>query len=432
MVFLRLVNSMYYDSTYICLALATLLAAAFFGGMEIVFLTANKLKIELDKKQGVFASGITGHFSQNPRTFVAAMLIGQQLSFVLYTYAGWQITKGYLLTQIYAPYLTFIVVLALFVLLFLCFAEFVPKAFFAHNPNRWLNVFVLPLALFYGLFFPLSLLVAGTSSLTRKLFKNQTDTQEEDADFGRIDLNEYIEQATGNTGHTKDIDHEIEIFRNALDFSSVKARDCLVPRNEIVAIEITDSISNLQKLFIETRLSKIMVYRESIDHIIGYVHSFELFKKPEHIQHILRPVSFIPEPMPANEILELFIKQKRNMVVVVDEFGGTAGIITMEDIVEEIFGEIEDEHDKSEDTDKIISEGIYELSARLEIDYLNKKYNLNLPVNNDEYDTLGGLILFLAGDIPEEYARIETGNYALIPMAVNKKMIEMVRLEVLN
>lgn len=421
------------DPSFILIGSIALITSLFFGGMEIVFLTANKLKIELDKKQGVFASGITSYFGQSPRTFVATMLIGQQLSFVLYIYAVWNITKSFILTQTEGPYLIAIVALLLFVLLFLCFAEFIPKALFAHNPNRWLSMFSLPLALFFGIFYPLSLIVTGVSSATRRIFKSQTDTpKEDDADFGRIDLNEYIEQATGNIDQTKDIDHEIQIFRNALDFSSVKARDCLVPRNEIVAIEITDTVTNLQKLFIETRLSKVMVYRESIDHIIGYVHSFELFRKPEHIQHVLRPVSFIPEPMPANEILELFIKQKRHMVVVVDEFGGTSGIITMEDIVEEIFGEIEDEHDKSENTESLISEGVYEFSARLEIDYLNQQYNLHLPVNNDEYDTLGGLILFLTGDIPEENTRIETENCVLIPMTVNEKMIEMVRLEVLD
>lgn len=411
------------------MALVALLCATFFGGMEILFLAANKLKIELDKKQGVFAAGIISHFNQVPRLFTATLLIGQQLSFVLFTYAWWKVSNPVLHQFVGSPFAWIVLFLLLYTLLFLTFAEFIPKALFAHNPNRWLNWFAVPLGLCYLVFFPLSIVVTGISSLFRKISSFRKPKDESELDFGRIDLNEYLEQATGNIDPAKDIDHEIRIFQNALDFSSVKARDCLIPRNEIIAIEITDSIMNLQKLFIATRLSKIMVYRESIDHIIGYAHSFELFKKPQHIQHILRPVSFIPEPMPANEILELFIKQKRNVVVVVDEFGGTAGIITMEDIVEEIFGEIEDEHDKSENHEAQLEGGVYEFSARMEIDLINHKYDLHLPVNNEEYDTLGGLILYTVGDIPEEGTRIEAEDYVLTPVKVSEKMIELVRLE---
>ncbi|MFN0032563.1 MAG: hemolysin family protein, partial [Flavobacteriales bacterium] len=201
-------------------------------------------------------------------------------------------------------------------------------------------------------------------------------------------------------------------------------------RNEIVAAEITDSIASLHKLFMETRLSKILIYRDTADHMIGYVHSFDLFKKPEHIQHVLRPVAIIPEPMPANEILELFIKQKKNMAVVVDEYGGTAGIVTMEDIVEEIFGEIEDEHDKDEGVEKQVSENEFLFAARLEVDYLNEKYNLNLPANDAQYDTLGGLILHLHGDIPEEGERIIHDHLTLIPTVVSEKRVEQVKVTI--
>lgn len=398
----------------------------------MVFVSANKLKIELDRKQGVFASRITSHLSQSPRSFVAAMLIGQQFTFILLVYLVWQITAPFLIIHNAQTWAIILPLLLGFVILFLCFVEFIPRALFVQNPNRWLNLFVLPIFFFYLLFYPLSLLVRGVSFIVSKIFPSSLPNKNEDPDFDRIDLNEFLQQATGYVNQSKDIDHEIQIFRNALDFSKVKARDCLVPRNEIIAIEITDSVKNLQSLFIETHVSKILVYKESIDHIIGYVHSFELFRKPEHIQHILRPVLFIPEPMPANEILELFIKQKRNMVVVVDEFGGTAGIITMEDIVEEIFGEIDDEHDKSENIERILDNGVFEFSARLEIDYLNEKYKLDLPINNSEYDTLGGLILFLAREIPEENIRIETEDYVLIPVNVNQKMIETVRIEPLG
>jgi CBS domain containing-hemolysin-like protein len=311
----------------------------------------------------------------------------------------------------------------------LVFAEFIPKALFSINPNRWLNTFAIPLAIWYGFFYIFARVVTFLSDMFLRIMVKKEPT-EEDVEFGRIDLDNYLEQATGNIDHSKDIDLEIQIFQNALDFSNVKARDCLVPRNEIVAVEITDSIDSLKQRFIETRLSKILVYRDSIDHIIGYVHSFELFKKPDHIQHVLRPVAIIPEPMPANEILELFIKQKKNMAVVVDEFGGTAGIITMEDIVEEIFGEIEDEHDKEDTVEKILGHDQYEFSARLEIDYINEKYNLGLPTNDEKYDTLGGLILHLFGDIPEEGEQITHEQFVFIPTMVSETKVEQVKITI--
>ncbi len=416
--------------THLLLFFLGLLFSFFFGGMEIIFITANKLKIELDRKQGVFASAITSRFNQHPKLFVASMLIGQHIAFLLYVFSFWQTIM--LLQHTYGYSLSWWVFIALFIVfawVFLCFSEFIPKSLFAYNPNRWLSILTIPTAIFYYAFYPIAWLIVAISSASGRLFRGQPIEKEKTSDLGRIALNEYIEQATGHRDLSKDFDHEIQIFRNALDFSNVKARDCLVPRNEIVAVEITDSIAELQTLFIETRLSKIMVYRESIDHIIGYVHSFELFKQPEHIQHVLLPVSFISEPTPAIDILELFIKQKRNVVVVVDEFGGTAGIITMEDIVEKIFGNIEDEHDKPDTTEVVLNENTYELSARLKIDYLNEKYNLQLPENNEKYDTLGGLILFLAGDIPDENIRLETPHATIIPLIVNEKMVEWVRIE---
>lgn len=415
-------------SHMILLFLFSLLLIAFFGGLEIVFATSNKLKIELDRKQKVFASELTSYFSHQPRFFTATILIGKFLFLITLIISFWQICENYLIGHIaYSHYLIPVLVFFVGSGLFVGFVELIPQFLFSHNPNRQFNL-LAPLALlFFIVFYPISLLITGISILFSKLFSSPTTEQLDKPEFGRIDLNEYFRQATETLDQTKNLDEEILIFQNALDFSKVKARDCLIPRNELAAIEITDTISNLQNLFVKTGLSKIIVYRESIDHIIGYVHSFELFRKPEHIQNILRPVSFIPEPMPAHEILELLIKQKRNVVVVVDEFGGTAGIITMEDVVEEIFGEIEDEHDKKENAEKTISEGVYEFSARLEIDYLNTKYGLTLPVDNDEYDTLGGLILHLAGDIPEENQELEVGGFTLIPLTVNEKRVESVR-----
>ena len=403
--------------------------------MEIAFITANKLKIELDKKQGVFASHIIGHFINKPKLFIATMLIGNNAALVVYGIFMGEVIEHSILSSFPAfahSIGEFGVVLTqtiLSTIIVLVFAEFIPKAIFSINPNRWLNMMAIPLAVWYGVLYAFAWIVTGISDMFIRLVVRK-EIKDEEVEFGRIDLDHYLEQATGNIDQSKAIDHEIQIFQNALDFSNLKARDCLVPRNEIVAIDITDSIENVKKRFIETRLSKILVYRDSIDHIIGYVHSYELFKKPGHIQHILRPISIIPEPMQAYEILEMFIKQKKQVAVVVDEFGGTAGMITMEDIVEEIFGEIEDEHDKEETTEIQHADGSFDFSARLDIDYINNKYNLELPENQEAYDTLGGLLLFLRGDIPEENETITCGSYTFTPLKVSETRIELVKIDV--
>ncbi len=420
------------DSYWPLIIFLSLLASAFSSGLEIAFITANKLKIELDKKQGVFASNIIGHFINKPKLFIATMLIGNNAALVVYgLYMGEVIEHSiiYNFPSFQAAVGEFGLVFTqtiLSTIIVLVFAEFIPKAIFSINPNRWLNMLAVPLAIWYGILYLFAWIITGISDLFIRIVVRR-EIRDEEVQFGRIDLDHYLEQATGNIDQSKAIDHEIQIFQNALDFSNLKARDCLVPRNEIVAIEITDSIENLRKRFIETRLSKILVFRENIDHIIGYVHSYELFKKPAHIQHILRPISIIPEPMQAYEILELFIKQKKQVAVVVDEFGGTAGMITMEDIVEEIFGEIEDEHDKEENTEIQHADGSFDFSARLEIDYINNKYNLELPENQEAYDTLGGLLLYLRGDIPEEMETISQGPYTFTPLKVSETKIELVK-----
>jgi CBS domain containing-hemolysin-like protein len=401
--------------------------------MEIAFITSNKLKIELDRKQGVFAADIIAHFVRHPKMFIATMLVGNNIALVIYgLYMGEAIVH---LFEVNTPafaaalgeYGMLITQTLLSTVIVLVFGEFIPKAIFSINPNRWLNLFAIPVLIWYVVLWIFASFITLISDLFLRIFV-RTKSSNEVVEFGRIDLDHYLSEATGNIDRTKAIDHEIQIFQNALDFSKVKVRDCFVPRNEIVGIEITQSVEELKKLFIETRLSKILVYRENIDHIIGYVHSFELFKKPEMIQHILRPVEIVPEPMPANEILETFIKNKKSIAVVVDEYGGTAGIVTMEDIVEEIFGEIEDEHDKEETTEKIIDEKNFEFSARLDIDYLNEKYNLGLPENNEQYDTLGGLLLHIYEDIPEEGDIIEHENFTFVASKVSETRIELVKI----
>jgi CBS domain containing-hemolysin-like protein len=420
------------DPGWLSVILLCLVASAFASGMEIAYISSNKLKIELDRKQGVFGASLLSFFSRHQKLFIASMLVGNNIALVVYgVYMGDAIVDGiHLLMPLQAQWLGDFGILltqtVLSTLIVLVFSEFLPKAIFSSYPNRWLVIFAIPLAIWYGILWVFAWFVTVLSDLFLRMIKRPVSSTGV-IEFGRIDLDHYLKEMTGSNPSALNLDHEIQIFQNALDFSKVKARDCMIPRNEIVAVEITESVEQLQRMFIETRLSKILVYKESIDHIIGYAHSFELFRKPGHIQHILRPVSIVPEPMAANKILELFIKKKRNMAVVVDEFGGTAGIVTMEDIVEEIFGEIEDEHDKEENAETRLSESVYEFSARLEIDYVNEKYHLALPVNDQEYDTLGGLILYLCEDIPEEGVRLTCGDYEVEVIRVSDRRIELVR-----
>lgn len=414
--------------------LLSLVASAFSSGMEIAFVSANKLKIELDRKQGVFASGIISYFAGKPKNFIAAMLIGNNVALVVFgLFMG-----EFLESQIAMSFPVFAHTIGNFGLLItqtiittaivLVFGEFIPKAIVSHNPNRWLSIMAIPLAIWYIVMFSFAWLVTQIADFLIRLVTGKKPNEGPPA-FGRIDLDHYLEQATGQIDQSRAIDHEITIFQNALDFSKVKARDCMIPRNEIVAVEITDTIDTLKDWFVQTRLSKILVYRDTIDHIIGYVHSYELFNTPKEIKHIIRPVSIIPEAMQANELLGLFIRQKRNMAVVVDEFGGTAGIITMEDVVEEIFGEIDDEHDKDEHSGREISRGVFELSARLEIDFLNKKFGLRLPEDDQQYDTLGGLFIHLKGDIPEVNDAVSCEGYLLTAIDVAENRIEIIRVE---
>ncbi len=310
----------------------------------------------------------------------------------------------------------------------LVLAEYIPKVVFSIYPNRWLNYLAIPLAIWYAALFVFAWFVTLLSEgLIRILLRKKSPVEE--VAFGSVDLDHYVEQATGNIDPSKDIDHEIQIFQNALDFSDLKARDCLVPRNEIIAVDASTSIQDLKQKFISTRLSKILIFKDNIDHIIGYVHSFQLFNHPSDITSIIKPVVIVAEPMPANQILNLFIRQKRSVAVVVDEFGGTAGMVTMEDIVEEIFGEIEDEHDKEETIEERISDLEFMFSARLEIDYLNDKYGIELPLNQDAYDTLGGLFLHHRGDIPEENESIQVDRFDLTAIAVSENRIDTIRVK---
>jgi CBS domain containing-hemolysin-like protein len=309
----------------------------------------------------------------------------------------------------------------------LFFAEFLPKALLRINPNRTLTIAAVPLKIVYIIIYPFNYLTIGLSNFILRLFK--IDTSDSNMAFSKIDLEHFVMDIQERQEEGEEIEHEIQIFKNALDFSEVKARECMIHRTEIIAMNVEESIENLREKFLETGLSKILIYRDNIDHIIGYTHSLELFKKPETIKSILLPVAIIPESMPANEILKQFIKLRRSMAVVVDEFGGTSGLITMEDIVEEIFGEIEDEYDIEELVDIQINETTFQFSAKTEIDYINEKYKLSLPESED-YETLGGFVINIHESIPEKDEVILFKNYSLTINEVSENKIELITIEV--
>jgi CBS domain containing-hemolysin-like protein len=398
--------------------------------MEIAFVSVNRLKVQLDREQGSFAAKLVSKLLDRKKVFISAMLIGNNISIVIYG-----IYTGDLITDLIVNQSSFLMESRVISLLLKTFistiivlvtAEFLPKAFFGLKPNKWLNIFSLPLTFIYYLLYPLAKFISWLSK-TLISFVVKGDMTNEEIAFGNIDLNYYLSEFSLEA--QQDLDHEIQILQNALDFKDLKARDCQVPRNELVTLNIDESIETLRQQFIDTGLSKVLVYRETVDNIIGYVHSSELFNKPDRIKTVIRPVSIVPEPMPANEVLEQLIKQKRNLAVVVDEFGGTSGIVTIEDIVEELFGEIEDEHDLDELTEIRISDDEYKLSARLEIDYLNHKYGLSLP-ENEEYETLGGMIVHYLEDIPKKNSNVLIEKFVLTVLSVTDTKIEEVKLSI--
>ena len=380
--------------------LSMLILSGFFAGLEIASLTANKLRIELMSKRNIFPYQILSFFSRNTSSFISTMLVGNCIAMVVFSIFMAQIIEPFVLKYTQSDIAALLIESFISTVVILIGAEFLPKNLFRINPDRVMVLFAIPLFIVY---WALSPIVFLTNGLARILLKVGFGTKFPDKQiaFGRIDLDHFIRESTSPATQKNEIENEVKIFKRALGFSKVKARDCMIPRTEIVAINVDDSVENLKKLFIETRLSKILIYRDSVDNIIGYTHSYELFKNPENILSILLPVIIVPESKPANEVLTMFIQQHKSVALVVDEFGGTSGMLTTEDIIEEIFGEIEDEHDKEEMIEKKISNNEFIFSGRLEIDYLNERYKLSLP-QSDEYTTLAGLLLHLHQKIPAQ------------------------------
>ena len=408
--------------------LLTLVASAFFSGLEIAFITSNKLRIELESKQGNFSAKILAYFSKYPSRYLGTMLLGNNIALVIFGIYMDEELKEFFEHYMRSKVLILLLSTFLSTMLILVTAEFLPKSIFRINPNKTLSLFAFPLTIVYGLLYPFVMVTIGLSEfILKKIFR--VKIEKENAAFTMIDLDNYVREGTAAVEKKVGMDHEIQIFQNALDFSSVKARECMIPRTEIIAMDVNRPLEELKDKFVQTRLSKILIYHESIDNIIGYVYSKELFKKPENIRSILLPVSVVPGSMAASEVLTVFIQQHKSIVVVVDEFGGTSGILTMEDVMEEIFGEIEDEHDKEEMIEKQVSEHEFIFSSRLETDYVNHKYHLHLPIF-DHVETLGGLIMHYHESIPRLNEEIRIENFLFTITGVSRTRIETVNLKV--
>jgi CBS domain containing-hemolysin-like protein len=408
-----------------------IILSAFFSGMEIAFVASNKLRIELDRKQGVFGSEIIKLFTDNPGQYIATMLIGNNISLVIYGLVFTNLLGPVLKPVIDSDILILIINTFLSTAIILFVAEFFPKTIFVISPNFFLKFLSIPTLIFFFLFYPVSKLTLAASNLFIKLFFKikPGEKKQENIIFSKVDLDHFVSLSKQNEEESEANNRDFRIFQNALDFSNVKLRECMIPRTEIEAVESTSSVEKLKEKFIETRLSRILVYQESIDNIIGYFELKDIFKNPSDIRSMLRKLAIVPETMPANKLLKLFVDEKKNIALVVDEFGGTSGMVTIEDVLEEIVGDIEDEHDTYDLIEKVVSHNEYILSGRIEIDYLNEKYHLSLP-EEDDYETLAGMIMFFHGSIPGNNDVIRIGNIVIKVLRATTTRLELVNLKI--
>lgn len=414
------------ESNSLLIIIFSLLLSAFFSGIEIAYVSANKLKIEVDKNKGNKISAFFAHLIKQPTRFITTMLVGNNIALVLFGLAMAKILTPYISTISTNSAFILVIQTLITTIIILIIAEFLPKVLFRKNPNASLKIFVAPIFLMYYLLYPFVSFVNMISNFTLQyIFK--VEVSDQNINYGIVDLDHYLKEITSGNIQDEELDNEIQILQNVLEFNLVKARECMIPRNEIVAVELHDKISELLHKFLESGHSKLPVYRGTIDNIIGYIHSSDLYNRPKLIKHILRPISIVPETMAADEVMKNFIKKHQSMAVVVDEFGGTAGILTLEDVVEEIFGEIEDEHDKDELIEQKISDTEYIFSSRLEIDYLNEEFDLNLP-KSDNYETLAGLIIEHFESIPKQGDIIEIHLFSFEILSVSDNKINVIKL----
>ncbi len=409
-----------------------LILAAFFSGMEIAFVSSNKIYLEIEKKQDNFLSQILTKLTEKPSKFIASMLIGNTIVLVVYGFF-----MGELLMRLIErlgfnlPALTNVLIqTTISTLVVLITSEFIPKVFFQIYANRLIKFFAVPAYVFHLLFYFISSFILWISDFILKRFFG-TEGDYVPLFFSKIELGNYITEQMSTVEDHEDIDSEIQIFQNALEFSGVKARDVMSPRTEISAVEIYDSIEELKDKFIETGYSKMLVFQNSLDDIIGYVHSFDLFKKPKTIKSILIPVEFVPQTIFIKDVLDLLTKKRKSIAIVLDEYGGTSGMITIEDIVEELFGEIEDEHDSEEELiEKELANGNYLFSTRHDVEYLNQNYKLNIP-ESDSYGTLGGFILDFTKKIPVKGEDITIDKFHFTIEGATNKKLELVKLSII-
>lgn len=418
--------------TALLIIITMLVLSAFFSGMEIAYVSSNKIHIELEKRQDDFIGRILRNLTAYPSKFIISMLIGNSIALVVYgLYMGNLVTD-----ELIKPYLQLtegfelVVQTIISTLVILLTAEFLPKVFFQIYSNELLKFFALPAYLFYLLFTPISWFCIKISDFFLRTFL-KTDGDQVQLSFSKIELGNYITEQMESAQEQDDVDTEIQIFQNALDFSAVKAREVMVPRTEMISVQEDIELKELNKKFVSTGLSKILIHKETIDDIIGYVHSFDLFKSPDDLNSILRSVINVPETMLAKDVLNLLMKRRKSIAIVLDEYGGTSGLITVEDIVEELFGEIEDEHDSDSLIDSQISNTEFKFSARLEVDLINENYKLDLP-ENEQYETLGGLIVFETEGIPTEGDIVIIDKYKFTILETSYNKIDLIRLDILD
>lgn len=408
--------------------LICLLFSAFFSGMEIAFLSSNKLRIEIDKKHNVFSSRIISIFTRDPGRYIATMLVGNNIALVIYGIATARILEEPIQNALQTDSEALVLFLQTIIstLLILLTAEFLPKAVFRINPNGALKFFSIPIIIFYVLLYPVTLLSIGISHFAMKhILKVNMDELTGQTVFGKVDLSHLVMTGSPDVFEKFTDIKDLKIFKNALELSELRVRDCMIPRTEIVAMEIESPVQQLVDAFIETGLSRILIFRDNIDNVIGYVNSKDMFQNPEHIGNFLKALPMVPETLPVNRILKSFIKDRKGIAVVVDEFGGTSGLITTEDVIEEIFGEIHDEHDTVDLISQKIGENTYRLSGRHEIEYINELYHLGIP-ESEEYDTLAGYIIYHLNNIPGMNETIKIDNFTIKIIKVSANRIELV------
>lgn len=418
-------------STNGIIILSMLLLSGFFSGMEIAFVSSNKLMQELDLKRKLLPAAILQAFYNHPSRFIGALLLGNNAALVVYGIATARYLEpllySYLPVYFQSDFVILVLQTLLSTLLILVVAEFIPKVLFRINPNAILKVFSLPVWIFYYLFYPLILVYIGLSELLLK-YVFRLKLSSEPYQFTAIDLEEFVKESTSREEKPEELNQEIQMIQNAIDFKHIKLRECMIPRPEIEALEINEDVEVLRNYLTETGHSKIMIFEKTIDQIVGYAHAYDMFSNPATIRQIVRPVELVPETMSARDMLQGFIKNHKSVAVVVDEFGGTSGIVTMEDIIEEIFGDIEDEYDTEEETEIVLNENTYIFSARLEVDYLNEKYKLSIPID-DEYETLAGFIIFHHESIPAVNERIVVKPYVFTILKATGNRLDEVKLD---